>query len=195
MAMWHQALREAEKRLRDYVENRIANIFGFTLTARSSELGGDDAVQTGDGEDTQKTVRRIEPWGHRGRAPSKVRSLQLKLGTSNVFFIGVASNAAYGPQDLEDGETALYNTVADCLVHLDKDGNVIVNKGERKVARKTDAISVGTLVSQAGPFPVTHTYTPTVASGTDGTAPGAPSVGPTATLAGVISAGASNFKG
>jgi hypothetical protein len=60
---------------------------------------------------------------------------------------------------------------------------VVINGGTLKVARVTDPVRIGTLTAVAGPYPVTFTTTLQDADGV----PGAPVVGPTATLSGVIS--------
>lgn len=188
---WHSELREFRKRIMQDLSTLRTSLFGFTMTSRSSALGNEDAVETGDGEKTQINVQRIEPFGLRYRAPGKVRSLHLKLGSSNVFFIGVASNSAYGPQDLEDGEIALYNAFDACNVVLNKNREVVVNEGTKPVARKDDPLDVGTMGPDlAGPFLVTKTYIPTTASG-----PGTPQTGSTISVTGIIADGAARFKG
>ena len=211
--MMHEAIGRLRRELLAYVEQRIAQLFGFTLTAGISKLGEEDEVQTGDetvsapeadispGTLTQRLVRRIEPWGFRGRPPDKVRALWLRLGSSNVVFIGTAVGKGYGPNNLEVGETSLYCSKGGTEIRLDKDGNikitaasnqdVIVNGGNLKVARRTDPVRIGTLAGVSPSGAVTFTFTPQNADGV----PGVPSVGATVTLAGVIQDGALHFKG
>lgn len=72
-------------------------------------------------------------------------------------------------------------------------GDVVVNGGSLKIARVTDPVRIGTITGTAGPYPVVFTTTLVDADGT----PGAPTVGNTATLSGVVSnaGGASRAKG
>ena len=210
---FHEAIGRLRAELRSYIDQRLATLFGFTLIASSSPVGDADEVQTGDqpvsapeadispGTITQRTVRRIEPWGVRGRPPSKVRALWLKWGSSNVVFLGTAVNKGYGPGDLEEGEFSLYCSKSGTEIRLDKDGNikinaasnqdVIVNGGNLKVARRTDPVRIGTLAGVSPSGAVTFTFVPQDADGV----PGAPVVGATVTLAGVIQDGALHFKG
>jgi hypothetical protein len=101
------------------------------------------------------------------------------------------------PTDLEEGETRVFS-VGNINVRISAKssggtnsieitadgGDVIVNGGELKVARVTDPVNVGTLMGQAGPYPVIFTFT-----GFD--AEGAPvagiSAGSTVTLSAVVS--------
>jgi hypothetical protein len=55
--------------------------------------------------------------------------MTLRLGSSNTFFLGIASNGGYGPSDLQDGETALYCIDDTAVVKLDKNGNILVQAG------------------------------------------------------------------
>jgi hypothetical protein len=109
----------------------------WTLTSRSSAMGAADEVQTGDDadSDSQRPVSRLEPFGLRYRAPSKLRSFSLRIGSSNVVFLGIQPSKGYGPTDLQDGEVALYCSAAGALVRLDKDGNVIVTPSAGKEIR------------------------------------------------------------
>lgn len=198
---WAAAIAELRREIISRVEWKIANLFGWTTTTNSSAMGDADQVGLEDGVDGQRPARRVEPWGHRGRPPSKVRSLTLRLGSSNVFFLGVATNTGYGPDDLEDGETALYCSKEDTEIRLKQAGgidvdaasgqDVTVNGGSLKVARRTDPVRVGTLAGTNGGGAVTFTFTPLDADGV----PGTPVVGATVTIAGVIQDGAARFKG
>jgi phage gp45-like len=128
------------RELRAYVDTSINRIFGFYLSANSTPLGDADEVQNSDepvkGEKSanQRPGRRIEPFGFRSRPPGKVRQLVLKLGSSNAFFIGIASDGGYGPTDLEAGETSIYSVEVPNGVHLTQDGdNVLASKTGRTV--------------------------------------------------------------
>jgi hypothetical protein len=122
--------------LRKWVENKLtlhtATLFGWTLTAKSSEMGDTDQAETADGEKGQRPVRRIEPWGHRGRAPSKIRSFWIRLGSSNVLFVGIAPSKGYGPNDLEEGETAIYSAKNPEVVRAKSDGTTAITSSNSK---------------------------------------------------------------
>ena len=124
----------------------------WTLTSRSSAMGAADQVQTADDDKNrgQRPVSRLEPFGLRYRAPSKLRSFSLRIGTSNVVFIGIQPSKGYGPTDVDDGEVALYN-ITKAIVRLWKSGkvtldadsgqDVVVNGGTAKVARVGDTLT------------------------------------------------------
>jgi phage gp45-like len=188
--MWQLAISEARREILAWVEQRLLGIVGWTLTARSSPLGNEDQVEGEDGSRHGRPVQRIEPFGLRSRAPKGLRALWLRLGTSNVVFIGIAPTGGYGPQNLEEGETALYS-IGGALALLDKDGNVVFNKGTLRMARETDALDVGALTAvTVDGKPVLFSYAP----GGGGT----PVVQqPSVSLAGIIASGtgAEHVKG
>ncbi len=128
---WANEIAKLRRDVTAQIDQATTRLFGFTLTSGSSPVGDQDSVQTGDEPDSsgqigQRPAQRVEPWGHRGRPPAKVRSLWLRLGSSNLFFIGVAPLKSYGPDDLAEGETALYSSADGAIVKLDKDGNIIL---------------------------------------------------------------------
>jgi hypothetical protein len=114
------------------IENRFANLFGWTLTSASSAMGDADQVQSDDEKTSQRPVRRIEPWGLRGRSPSGVRSFWVKFSSSNILFLGIAPTKSYGPTGIDEGETELYCSAGGTSVKLDKDGNVTITAATGK---------------------------------------------------------------
>jgi len=149
MSMWSAEIAKLRREVVQRLEQLPSLLFGWTLTAKSTSLGDGDQMQTGDGSKSQRPARRIEPWGHRGRPPAKVRSFWIRIGGSNVLHIGIGPGKGYGPQDLDDGESAVYN-VTKALVRLwksgkltiDSDGDdVVVNDGTKKVARVDDTLT------------------------------------------------------
>lgn len=154
-------------KIREEVARWIAQIFVYTLTAKGSATGDSDEVEGVDGardpgapanaKKTQRRVVRIQPFGFNSVPPTKLRSLSLKLGASNIFFIGIGPQKAYGPTDLEEGEVALYSKVANVRVKLTKDGDVLINAegtrdiilngGTKKVARIDDTAKADTLMA------------------------------------------------
>jgi phage gp45-like len=145
-----------------YIERRFFQTFVYTLLLNASKIGNEDGVQGSDDDsnDDQRPVTRIEPFGHRSRPPTKIRVFCTRIGSSNVAFLGVAPLEGYGPQDLADGEVAIYSAKIEKAMHLDSDGNnkinaadtkdVIVNSGTNKVARVDDTLTAsGSLSSWA----------------------------------------------
>jgi hypothetical protein len=126
---WTKEISALRRELVAYFDQRLANAFVWTRTANTSALGKEDAVETGD-DDSQKgqrPVRRVEPFGLRSRPPAKQRSFSLRLGSSTVIYLGVASDGGYGPGDLEDGELALYSKNVPKALHARDDGKVAIN--------------------------------------------------------------------
>ncbi len=134
------------QRLRDELKrglrNLRAHLFGYTNIAASSALGDkdalesvDDATDPGTSSKGQRPVARIQPFGFASRPPSKLRALALFLGDSNPFLLGIAPQQKYGPQALNVGETALYNSLANVEVLLDKNGAVTITDGGGNTAK------------------------------------------------------------
>lgn len=137
---WAMEIAKLRREVVANAETAISRLFGWTLTSTSSPMGDSDTVETGDEPDSsgkigQRPVRRIEPWGVRTRPPAKVRSLWLRLGSSNVVFLGIAPTKAYGPDGLEEGEVALYCTQGGTEIRLDKDGNVVITPAAGKTVQ------------------------------------------------------------
>jgi phage gp45-like len=204
---WTQGLAEARAWAKAYVDRKIIGLFGWTQTTNASAGGEadqvescDEGVDPGTAEKSQRQTTRVEPFGHRARGPKGLRALWLKLGESNVFFIGFGPSEKYGPQDLDVGEVAVYN-VTKALIRLWKLGkltvdsdvsasqDVVVNGGTLPVARKTDKTIADTTMA---------TWVANVTAKFN--APAAPMASAPGTLTpptdfGVINGGASNFKG
>jgi hypothetical protein len=203
---WAAAIAEARRALREYVDQKIIGLFGFTLTTNTSAIGDEDqlAMADDDGNKGQRPARRIEPWGYRSRPPDKVRALWLRLGSSNVLFLGVASDKGYGDSDLDAGESELYCSKSGTRIRLGTDGaihidaasgaDVIVNGSNLKVARDTDPVDLGTFIHQpasgTGVTPCQLSWVPP--GGGTPTVIGSP-IG--SDLTGQISDGADHFKG
>jgi len=117
----------------------------------------------------------------------------VESGETRLYGVG-ASNAATVIRLRADGSIDITSAANGAVrVTANGTGDVVVNGGSLKVARVTDPVRVGTLTGTAGPYPLALTFTPLDADGV----PGTPSVGPTVTLAGVVSnaGGAARFKG
>lgn len=153
-------------KVRTEVARWIAQIFIYTLTAKSTATGAGDALEGVDGsrdpdapanaKKSQRSGVRIQPFGFISVPPTKLRALGLRLGASNIFFIGIAPQKAYGPTDLEEGESAVYAKEGQTVL-LNKDGDVaidakatrdvILNGGTKKVARVDDTAKADTLMA------------------------------------------------
>lgn len=217
---WVQEIAKLRKWAATEIKNVTTSLIGYTLVGKTSEMGDQDAMQKSDDQnDGQRPVQRIEPWGLRGRPPGKVRGLWLRLGSSNVAFIGIMPTKAYGPTDADDGETILYNATKAALalrktgkVTLDSDqeavavashggnltldsdtgnGNdVVVNGGSAKVARVGDSVNGGTITAKDQITGNNILFIYTPVGGSAGSA--------STTLAltgGQITSGADHFKG
>lgn len=127
-------------------------IVEFTPITVSSADGTKDfvGIQT-DAKDQQRAVRRASPWGISGRpvAGAGVLAAVVKAvgGAFGGMIVGVGTDK-YGPQDLNSGETCIWNKVTGTRILLDQDGkisidagsgqDIVLNGGSLKVARKTD---------------------------------------------------------
>lgn len=141
--MWAQAVAELRRMVTTEMRKQLTQLIGFTTVGRSSAIGNEDAVQKSDAAgDGQRPAQRMEPWGFRGRPPAKVRGLWLRLGSSNIAFIGVMPSGAYGPQDLSEGDSAQFCSGA-AEVRCAGD-DVTVNGGSKDVARVDDDAKAGT---------------------------------------------------
>lgn len=131
---WQVAVAALRRELLGVIDVRLGHLFGFSLTAKSSAMGTEDEVQTDDEGKGQRPARRLEPWGLRGFPVSKSRSFWIRLGSSNVLFVGIAPSKGYGPSDLLEGETALYSKEIPKGVHLtDAGDNKLASKDGRTV--------------------------------------------------------------
>lgn len=185
------------ERLESRLTAALQSIVEFTPISVSSADGAKDAVKVqGDPSDRQRSVRRVSPWGISGRpvAGAGVLAAVVKAiaGSFGGMIVGIASDT-YGPQDLEEGETAIWNKTNGTLIKLKADGtitidaasgkDIILNAGTAKVARVGDKIAshlhaAGTLMC-----PNTGTSVPVAVTGS------------TAAHAGVaIAEGAENVK-
>lgn len=149
-----EGLRDMIEELRERVSAMASQFVVFTKVARTGADGSRDEAQVSeDDKDNQRPYLRTTPWGLAGRP---VVGVQIALGRAfggsfGGVQIGIYTKD-YGPQDLEEGETALYCKASGTRVWLDKDGNihvdaasakdVIINGGSLNVARKTDPVKV-----------------------------------------------------
>lgn len=186
-------LRSELERAKEQLLARIQGIVEFTPISVSTADGSKDAVKVqGDPSDRQRFVRRTSPWGISGRPVAGVGVLaaivKAVAGPFGGMIVGV-STTDYGPQDLEEGETAIWNKVNGTLIRLKPDGSmtidassgkdVVVNGGSAKVARVGDKIQ-----SHTHAFALTANLTTGAVTGTITAHAGVP-----------IAEGAERFKG
>lgn len=192
----------------------VARLVQFSTTDASTASGHGDTM-TGrsldDGQQSPIPTRRLWPFGIRSRPPRGVDCVVVKAnGGSNQGVMVGAESDAYGPEDLADGETAIYSKAFARALVADKDGNtkigsdtgnnkdVIVNGGTRVVVLDQDHVDCGTLTltlsSAAGVSTLAYSYTDGLGNITTGsTTGGAP--GTPLPIKGVVSGSAQNFKG
>lgn len=166
---------------REWINNRIASVIRFAQVCLNTASGDGDSVQ---GHETtneeaeggyQYQTRRIWPFGIRSRPPKGCDAVVVHVfgGASNGVMVG-AESPEYGPDDLEDGEVAIYAKKSGAVIKIDKDGkvtidapnttDVVVNGGTLKVARDTDPTNNGTWAhtpaSGTGVTPCSLVYVP-----------------------------------
>lgn len=116
----------------------------------------------------------------------------VEAGETRLYGVG-ASNATAVIRIRADGSVEITaKSGANVSVNVDGAGDVVLDGGLFKVARVTDPVNVAVITATAGPYPVTFSTALVNASGV----PGAPTVGATATISGVIasSGGAAHVK-
>jgi len=158
----YRRIAAAERKFRDVIDRAIAGIFVYTNTTSSSNIGDSDAVESSDdGVDPetlqkgQRPATRVLPYGFSSRQPKGLRGLGLRLGSSNLLFIGIAPTEKMGPQDLNIGDASVWSsggsTVrvnADGSVHVaDKGGATLVMDGSGNIT--ATAAAGGTVTAQA----------------------------------------------
>lgn len=182
------------------------------VTAQAAAMGaeGDD-----NGSERFDNVEVTQPAGLMASPAitSTTEGVCVRRGDELVALVLIDKGAP--AQSVEAGETRLYGVGSDnptAVIRIRADGSieitaksaqdislavsgggdVVLAGGTLKVARETDPVNIGTVTGIAGPYPVTFT---TILQDANGT-PGAPTVGATATLAGVISSAvcAANVK-
>ena len=199
MSAWLPDIQRLRREVDEKLRQLVAGIIGWTLTANTSAAGEKDAVENADdAQDPGSTTKserqatRVLPWGLQGRPPKGLRSLWFKFGSSNVVFIGIAPQQKYGPGNLNQGETALYNSISGTTVLLDQNGNIQINAGSNADV----TINGGTAkVGRVGDSTAGHTHTAgTLMCPNTGTGTPVAVTGSTASATDTINQGAPHFK-
>lgn len=104
--------------LKVWVMAKIQAAVGFYFVSKSTASGqsADDTVKTHPAQPPAKMgtlrVRRMWPFGIRSRVPEGVEAITVgPMGSEAQKVMIAAESATYGPGDLDDGETAIYNVV------------------------------------------------------------------------------------
>lgn len=148
-------LEKVRRELERFVVKSIAQLFGYTRVSSSSAIGDSDAAEKEDdasdpdGTKGQRPMVRINPFGFNSRPPKGLRGLWLRLGASNVLFLGIMPQQSYGPQGLNPGETAIYATPGQTFL-LDQNGNLIATPsgtGTVQLGGNSHSIILDTLLS------------------------------------------------
>jgi phage gp45-like len=121
------------------IRQLVARVAGLAETGRATSLGRNDQIKSTD------PVRRIWPFGLRSVPVQGSEGVVLVINggrrSGGAAVLVGAENLKYGPQDLKEGETALYSQF-DAIIRLDKDGNItIVPKSGAKVKEGSSADS------------------------------------------------------
>lgn len=171
---WCDFQEQAEQLLARNV--RYGIVAGTTLTGHGDQLEGDG--DTSDPILSQRVARRMFPYGFDARPPAGAEAVTVQAGGGGKGIMVGARIDGHAPSDLEVGEVGLYSAFNSSVLRADKSGNtkinsatvdgtpgnVVVNAGTLKVARRTDPTGSGTLVAvvaQAGPtVTVTFSWVP-----------------------------------
>ena len=142
--------------IRFWVEQRLAWLVQYATITRSSANGA-DAV-TGRVSGVQHEARRFHPWGVRGRPPIEAETITLGVDGSSANKVEIAAEAmsrtseglkyAYGPNDLAEGESAVYDK-AGSVVRLYNDGSIRITSKSGAVIN-LDAAGNVTVVPKSG---------------------------------------------
>lgn len=127
--------------LKQWLLQRIAQVVAYGLVTRATE-NGDDAMD-GRALGSQIPARRMGPWGVRGVpvlhaeciaiSPDGAAGNKVIIAAEKMVRVASGLRYQYGPTDMTEGETALYDA-AGSVVHLRADGSVtIVPKAGAKV--------------------------------------------------------------
>jgi phage gp45-like len=152
-----QGLAARLDRLEQRLDRIAANAVDFTTLARTNATGADDQANfPGNPPDRQRPVRRVAPWGLSGRPVPGVFAAIVKAigGAFNGLVVGIATGS-YGPQDLKEGETCLWNKGV-ARVLLDESDRIFVQSGGSQIVVNKDgdvAIDAAGQIKLAGGGP------------------------------------------
>lgn len=157
MSTWAAAIAKLRGDVGRLVEQKLLGVFGWTLSASSSAMGDKDQVQTADTGKGERPARRLEQWGVRGVPPSKIRSLWIRIGSSNVVFLGIAPTKKYGPTDLATGETCVYSEQVERALWATQLGDVKLAAKSGRTIQLDGATFKGVKWSDGNPIPAADT--------------------------------------
>jgi phage gp45-like len=134
-----QGLANRLERLEQRLDRRVGAVVEFTTLARVNTSGADDQANVaGNPTDRQRPVRRVAPWGLSGRPPAGVLAAVVKAaaGAFNGLVVGIATDR-YGPQNLNEGETCLWNKGV-ARVLLDQNDKITIQSGGTSITIEKD---------------------------------------------------------
>ena len=150
MSFWEE-MAELREYAREVALRMLAEMVGYALITVTDSLGAERVKQHDEAGSSHRPAQRLEPFGLRScPVVGKVRQFVYRHGTSNAVGLGCRPDGAFGPVDLEDGETCLYCGAPGTRVKLDKDGNVLIDPAatkEIKLAGSTPVARVGDKVN------------------------------------------------
>lgn len=168
---------------KEWIAGQLASALQYGKVTRSSS-NGDDAM---DGWVQQIPSRRMGPWGLRALPPVGSECIGVGAGGSQANLVMMAAETtsrtangleyAYGPKDLKEGETALYDK-AGSVLRMSQDGttkidaasgkDIILNGGTKKVARVGDRakVTIRSVYTVVTMTPPTFVLTVSAVSGT-----------------------------
>ena len=168
---------------KEWIAGQLASALQYGKVTRSS-ANGDDAM---DGWVGQIPSRRMGPWGLRALPPVGSECIGGGAGGSQANLVMMAAETtsrtangleyAYGPKDLKEGETALYDK-AGSVLRMSQDGttkinaacgkDIILDGGTHKVARVGDRarVTIRTVYTVVTMTPPTFVLTVSAVSGT-----------------------------
>ena len=159
------------------VRTVLATVLGFGMT-------GDD-----ENAETNEDCECIQPLGLCARpVPDEDTEALVYVDGDERVIIGLVHKTS-SLHTVEEGAAELYSPKEPtCVMKMRADGkievtaksgqDIVLNAGDKRIARMTDNVNVCTIAATAGPYPAAITITPILADGTPGTpvvgAPGSP---------------------
>lgn len=164
MPDWARVIKDAVAAVERRLGERIKSLVQETPIARSRADRAQRAQSWPSPETTgDRAATRFQHFGFRSRPPVGTNTIMLLVGGAATAGVSVAEDSnGHGPDDLEEGECALYSVANAKAVWIDKDGRVWllsksgqdvnitaqgsgvvkVNGGSLEVARKTDPVKL-----------------------------------------------------
>lgn len=169
-------IREQIAALEQRLVQRIANQIQITTVSRSTAKGEEDGAEgwPDSGKAYQRSTRRMQHFGFRSRPPKNSAAVMLLVGGGNASEVTVAEGSdGYGPEDLAEGEAALFSMAdgTEILVKKGTDGIVIRSTSSAPITIEAGAGANVTIDAGAGGSVVLNGGVLNVARATDTAGP------------------------